>query len=113
MAAHTITEWTPVCRLADLEVDRGKSALVSGQAIALFRTGDGVHALANHDPFSRGSALARGLVGTREGVPIVGSPWHGHAFDLRSGACLDDDHVRVTTYAVRVVGGVVEVGPRP
>lgn len=106
-------EWEPVCRLDDLEVERGAAALVHGQAVALFRTHDGrVYALANHDPFSRASVLARGIVGTRGEVDFVASPMHKHAFDLRTGRCLDDDHVSVASYEVRIDGGVVQVGPR-
>lgn len=109
--------WKPVCRVADLEVERGAAALVRGQAVALFRTRDGgVYALANHDPFSPTTVLARGIVGVRpvdgEEVPFVASPEHRRAFDLRTGACLDDGHVAVTAYEVRVVEGVVQVGPR-
>jgi nitrite reductase (NADH) small subunit len=37
---------------------------------------------------------------------------HKHAFDLRTGRCLDDEHVAVPAYAVQVVEGVVLVGPR-
>ena len=40
------------------------------------------------------------------------SPRHRHAFDLRTGRCLDDEHVSVPTYEVRVVEGVVLVGRR-
>jgi nitrite reductase (NADH) small subunit len=109
--------WTPVCRLAELEVERGAAALVNGQAVAVFRTHDDtVYALGNHDPFSRASVLARGIVGTRdvdgEDVPFVGSPMHKQAFDLRSGRCLDEPQVAVASYEVRVVEGVVLVGPR-
>ncbi|MFZ5846478.1 MAG: nitrite reductase small subunit NirD [Actinomycetota bacterium] len=109
--------WTPVCRLIELEVERGATALVNGQAVAVFRTHDDtVHALANHDPFSRASVLARGIVGTRtvDGaeVPFVASPMHKHAFDLRTGRCLDEEDVAVTAYEARVVDGTVLVGPR-
>ena len=105
--------WTPVCRFEDLAVERGVAALVNGHAVAIFRTcDDQVHALANHDPFSKGSVLARGIVGTRAGVSFVGSPAHKQAFDLRTGQCLDDPHVSVTVYQVRVADGVVQVGPR-
>jgi nitrite reductase (NADH) small subunit len=108
--------WMPVCRVAELEVERGAAALVHGQAVALFRTHeDTVYALSNHDPFSRTSVLARGIVGTKtvagEEVPFVASPMHKQAFDLRTGRCVDDPHVSVTAYAVRVVEGVVLVGP--
>lgn len=105
--------WQRVCPLADLEPERGVTALVHGQAIAIFRTHDDeVFALGNHDPFAKASVLARGIVGTRGGVPFVASPMHKHAFDLRTGRCLDDDHVGVPVYAVRVADGLVHVGGR-
>ncbi len=81
-------DYHPVCCIDGLVVERGAAALVHGQAIALFRTPDGlVHALSNHDPFA-------------------------HAFDLRTGRCLDDATVGVAVYDVRIARGVVLVGPR-
>jgi nitrite reductase (NADH) small subunit len=111
--ARLVEEWHPVCRLVELESERGATALVHGQAVALFRTRDDqVHALGNHDPFDRSSFLARGIVGTREDVPFVVSPTLRHAFDLRTGRCLDDAEVGVPVYDVRVIEGMVLVGPR-
>lgn len=104
-----------MCRIAELEADRGVTALVHGQAIAIFRTHDDeVFALGNHDPFARsaGSGLAKGIVGNRGGVPFVASPVHRHGFDLRTGRCLDDAHVSVPAYDVKVVEGVVLIGHR-
>lgn len=113
----TVLTWTPVCRLAQIEVEGGVAALVEGWAVAVFRThADEVFALSNYDPFSRASVLSRGIVGSRtlggEAVPFVASPMHKQAFDLRSGQCLDDEAVRVPTYDVRVEDGVVLVGPQ-
>ncbi|VXC59631.1 nitrite reductase small subunit NirD [Nocardioides sp. AX2bis] len=106
-------EWQPVCRVAELEVGRGVTALVHGQAVAIFRLAeDEVRALGNHDPYAHASTLAKGIVGTREGVPFVGSPSHRHAFDLRTGRCLEDAAVGVPVYEVRVLEGVVLVGYR-
>ncbi|MFC5727499.1 MULTISPECIES: nitrite reductase small subunit NirD [Nocardioides] len=108
-------EWQPVCRMAELEVERGVTALVHGQAIAIFRTADdAVYALGNHDPFARHATagIARGIVGRRGDVPFVASPAHRHAFDLRTGRCLDDLHVSVPAYDVKVVEGVVLIGHR-
>jgi nitrite reductase (NADH) small subunit len=111
--APVTEEWQPVCRVVELEVERGATALVHGQAIAIFRTQDDlVYALGNHDPFAKASVIARGIVGVRGDVPFVASPSHKHAFDLRSGRCLDDDHVSVPAYDVRIVEGVVLVGQR-
>jgi nitrite reductase (NADH) small subunit len=108
-------EWQPVCGLAELEIGRGVTALVHGQAVAIFRTDDRtVFALGNHDPFVRGASagLAKGIVGRRGGVWFVGSPAHRHAFDLRTGRCLEDAQVAVPAYDVKVLGGTVHVGHR-
>ena len=109
--------WTRVCRVEDIEVEGGVTALVDGLAVAVFRTfEDRVFATSNYDPFSRASVLSRGIVGSRtsgdEAVPFVASPMHKQAFDLRSGQCLDDAAVRVPTYDVRVEDGAVLVGPQ-
>ena len=107
---------TVVCRLDQIEVEGGVCALVAGAAVAVFRTHDDrVYALSNYDPCARASVLARGIVGTRTvagaEVPFVASPIHKQAFDLRTGQCLDDETVRVATYAVHVTAeGTVVVG---
>ncbi|MEZ0577691.1 nitrite reductase small subunit NirD [Nocardioides sp. MH1] len=108
---------TTVCRLDQIEREGGVTALVDGEAVAVFRTyDDQVFALSNYDPFGRASVLARGIVGTRtvedEAVPFVASPLLKQAFDLRTGACLDDPTVAVPTYEVSVEDGVVSVGAR-
>lgn len=107
------SEWHPVCRLDQLGIDRGATALVHGQAVAIFRLADGsVYALGNHDPFAKASVIARGIVGRRGDVPFVASPVHRHGFDLRTGHCLEDVHVQVPSYDVKVEDGVVLIGHR-
>ena len=101
-----------MCRLAELATERGVNALVHGQATAIFRLGDEVYAIGNHDPFARSALLSRGVVGHRGGVPFVASVVHKHAFDLRTGRCLEDHHVSVPAYDVKVLEGVVLVGHR-
>jgi nitrite reductase (NADH) small subunit len=108
---HPEPEWTVLCELARLPVDRGVTALVRGHAVAVFLTEAGqLHAIGNHDPYSRVTVLGRGIVGVRDGVPFVASTEGRQAFDLRTGTCLDDPTVSVPTYPVRVVDGVVQVG---
>ncbi|MEV5200075.1 nitrite reductase (NAD(P)H) small subunit [Streptomyces sp. NPDC053720] len=87
--------WTPVCRYRDLDPGRGVAVLVGprGDQVALFRERGGtVHALANRDPFSGAHVISRGLLGSRLGVPVVISPMLKHAFELRTGRCLDEAH---------------------
>lgn len=113
MTKGRATGWEVVCPVEGIEHERGVTALVHGQAVAIFRTRDDqVFALGNHDPFSRASVLGRGIVGTRGDRPFVASPLHRHRFDLATGVCLDDEHVSVPAYDVRVEKGMVLVGGR-
>lgn len=102
---------TAACRLDQVPVEGGVTALVAGRAVAIFRTFDGnVHATCNYDPWSHASVMSRGIVGSRGDVPFVASPMHKQAFDLRSGRCLDDEAVTIPVFDVHVVDGVVWVG---
>src|SRR5262245_41057392 len=96
--------WFPVCDRADLVPGRGVAALLpDGGQVALFRDrSGGVHAVGNQDPFSGAFVLSRGLLGTDRGRLFVASPMLKQRFDLRTGACLDDDTVRIPVYTVRV-----------
>ena len=95
-APYTAPEgWVRVCALDDLEVERGRAALLGATQIALFLlhgpdgTGGRVHAVSNLDPYSGAQVISRGIVGTRQDVPTVASPMYKQVFDLRTGACLD------------------------
>ena len=106
----TSAAWTTVCRYGDLQSERGAAALIGQEQVALFRTFDGtLHAIGNQDPFTGAFVLSRGIVGSRGEIPTVASPLHKQVFDLRTGACLDDETVAVPVYAVRVRDGLVEV----
>ncbi len=105
-------QWTDVCGYDDLTPERGGCALVGGRQVALFRLWDGsVRAVGNYDPFGGAFVISRGIVGTRGDAPIVVSPLFKHAFDLRTGASLDDGSVRLPVYPVRVRRGRIEVAP--
>jgi nitrite reductase (NADH) small subunit len=103
--------WVDVCPLDHIVPDRGVCALVDGRQVAVFRLshGDEVLAISNYDPFSKAFVLSRGIVGSRGDRVKVASPVYKQSFDLRTGACLDDETVSVRTFAVRVVDGIVQV----
>ena len=112
--------WHSVCRLNELQPGRGVAALLEGRQIALFRVvgrtldrpsgADVVHAIDNIDPISGAAVLSRGIVGDRQGTPVVASPIYKQAFSLESGACLDEPDQRVEVFSVSVVDGWVRVG---
>jgi len=110
---RTGSAWTPVCALADLEVERGRAALIGDRQVALFLLHDGrVHATTNLDPYSGANVMSRGIVGTRGDAPTVASPMYKQVFDLRTGACLDTQGREARTLAVwpvAVDAGVVHV----
>ena len=102
--------WIAVCALADIVPNTGVCALVDGRQVAVFRLDDdSVHAIGNHDPFSRANVLSRGIVGDLKGEIVVASPVYKQHFSLASGQCLEDPGVRVPVFSVRVQDGVVWV----
>lgn len=113
MSRASTAVWSRVCRYDDLTPERGVAALVGGQQIALFRLHDGtLRAVSNRDPFSGTNVIARGIVGTRQGVATVCSPMYKQTFDLTTGRCFDSDEVRLPVYPVRRKEDAIEVGSR-
>ena len=103
-----MSAWREICRVDRMPLERGVTALVDGEQVALFRTADGaLHAIGNLDPFSDAMVLARGVVGSRGDRATVASPMYKQVFDLETGQCLDDPAVRVPVHAVQVVDGIV------
>lgn len=102
-----------VCTVRDLEVERGRAALVDGEQVALFLLADGdVRAVSNFDPYSGAHVISRGIVGTRGSAPTIASPMHKQVFDLRTGECLDPQGrtvVHLPVWPVRIDGDAVIV----
>lgn len=97
--------WIRICDLGDLEVERGRAALVGGEQIAVFLLHDGsVHAVQNLDPYSGAHVISRGIVGTRQDAPTVASPMYKQVFDLRTGMCLETQGKPQETLRVWPVG---------
>ncbi|MEU6643659.1 nitrite reductase small subunit NirD [Saccharomonospora sp. NPDC046836] len=111
MTAMAEQTWVAVCRAESVLRAYGVAALLDdGVQVAIFRTEDDeFYGLSNLDPISGAAVLSRGIVGDVGGVPVVASPIYKERFELRTGRCLDAENVRVTTYPVRVVDGVVHV----
>lgn len=110
--------WVAVCRLDDLQRERGACAIVAGRQVAVVRTyDDELYAVGQRDPFSGAFVMSRGIVGSRgsgdDVVPTLQSPVFKQAFDLRTGRCLDDPSAGLPVYGVRERSGLVEVTVAP
>ncbi|MTE23671.1 nitrite reductase small subunit NirD [Microbacterium sp. ZXX196] len=118
MTATSTARWVRVCRLSDLDVERGRAALIGGVQIALFRLADGtVRAVSNYDPYSDAHVLSRGIVGSKllvdgSEAPTIASPLHKQAWDLRTGAVVEaqgKDDRPIPAYPVAVDDGEVMI----
>lgn len=112
MSSEALLTWVDVCPLDELMVDRGVCVLAQGVQVAVFRVSpnDDLYAVSNFDPIGKAFVLSRGIVGSRGDIPKVASPLYKQNFDLRTGACLDDETISIPTYAVRVAEGLIQVG---
>jgi 3-phenylpropionate/trans-cinnamate dioxygenase ferredoxin subunit len=97
-----------VAALADIPSGRGLPVRFGAHSIALFKVGEGVHAIENECPHA-GSALAGG----RLSGCLVRCPSHGLPFDVRDGCMPGNRDLRVKVYAVRVAEGRVSVSVDP
>ncbi|MGO3327860.1 nitrite reductase small subunit NirD [Gordonia sp. (in: high G+C Gram-positive bacteria)] len=109
-------DWTPACSYDRLQPLRGVAVLLPDHGqVALFRLADdSLRAVGNIDPIGRAAVLSRGIVGDRNGFPVVQSPLKKQAFSLIDGRCLDADGVRVPVFATRIgIDGTVFVANSP
>lgn len=106
----SMSESIAICRLEDIVPNTGVCALVAGRQVAVFRLDDdSVHAIENHDPFSRANVLSRGIVGDLKGELVVASPVYKQHFSLATGQCLEDPAVHVAVFPAWVEGDTVRV----
>jgi nitrite reductase (NADH) small subunit len=103
--------WHDVCPAQLLIPNRGVAALFGEQQVAVFHLmpDDEVYAIDNLDPFSGAAVLSRGIIGSVGDTVTVASPVFKQRFDLRTGTCLEDPDVRITTFPARVHEGRVQV----
>ena len=94
------------------EVAPGAATLVKadGKMLALFNVDGAYYAIDNSCPH-RGGPLADGDLEGR----VVSCPWHAWAWDVTTGANVNNPAVKVACYpvTVREEGLFVDLGPRP
>ena len=104
-AKQAVNGWQDICAVEDIVLNTGMAARIDGRQVAVFRTDEGVFAIANHDPFSKANVLSRGIVGDIGGKLVVASPVYKQHFCLRTGICLEDDTVSVSIWPAQARAG--------
>jgi len=107
--------WEAICDRGDLVAGSGVCALCGTEQVALFYLPDEnppLYGLANRDPIGGANVLSRGILGDVGGELVVASPLYKQHFSLHSGACLEDETVRVEVYPVRLDGDRVLIARR-
>jgi len=103
-------QWFEICRLTELEPEWGEAALINGTQVAVFRLWDDqVVVTTNLDPRTGSAVMARGIVGTRGGVPTITSPLHKEAYSLQTGECFSNPELRLAIHPSRIIDGRVQV----
>jgi nitrite reductase/ring-hydroxylating ferredoxin subunit len=97
-----------VCAVTDIPERRAVITCLSGERVAIFRYDGKVSALSNVCQHQNGP-LGEGRIVN----DCVVCPWHGYEYLPASGASPAPFTEKVPTFNVRVVGGRVEVDPRP
>jgi nitrite reductase (NADH) small subunit len=103
--------WQDVCSADDLQPNSGVCALVEGQQVAIFfmLNDHAVYAIHNFDPIGKANVLSRGVIGDVKGEPVVASPLYKQHFNLKTGVCVEDGHIAVPVYPIRIQNGRVEI----
>src|SRR5690606_2783137 len=100
--------WVDVAAEVEITPSRPAVLRLGRQRVAVLRNDEGqLWAVDDRCPHE-GYPLTQGQL---RGCTLT-CAWHNFKFDLRDGRCLKGDEA-VAVYPVRVVGGRVEVDPRP
>ncbi|EEX92429.1 nitrite reductase small subunit [Vibrio orientalis CIP 102891 = ATCC 33934] len=103
--------FTKVCNIEDIIPGTGVVALVDGEQVAIFRprATEEVFAINNMDPFFQSNVLSRGLIVEHDEQLWVASPLKKQRFNLKTGACMENEQFNVKAYKARVTKGSVEI----
>ncbi|HVU94435.1 MAG TPA: Rieske 2Fe-2S domain-containing protein [Puia sp.] len=97
-----------VCAVSDIAPDRAKVFCIDKERIAVFRSGDILHAIHNVCKHQNGP-LGEGKV--IDGC--ITCPWHGYQYLPKNGQSPPPFTEKVSTYDVEVIDGMVWLDPKP
>lgn len=100
--------WHRVCPAEELTAGWGEAALIGGHEYALFRTPqDRIFATDHRDPRSGSLVMARGIMGSHDGVPTIASPLYKEVYRLDTGECISGAPYELPVHPVRIQDGAL------
>ena len=97
-------EWHELGKIEDFQSGGLRGVLLKGHRLCVGRAGTRYFAIDDTCPHAGGS-LCEGMLDE----DLVICPLHAYGFEIGSGRCLDDEACSVSSYAVRVADGSVQV----
>lgn len=105
MGTCMATELTRVAAIGDIPPGTMRYVEADGLPIALAHTGGTIYAFSDACRHEGGPLSAGALIGE-----TVTCPWHGWAYDIRTGkALVPPVGIRIPTYPVRIIEGDIFV----
>jgi nitrite reductase (NADH) small subunit len=98
-------DFVRVAGVGELGPGQCKVVIAGGMQIALYNV-DGTYYATDNTCGHRSGPLGQGVL---EGK-IVCCPWHSWTYDVTTGICPVNPHVRVKTFPVKVEGPDIHVG---
>jgi nitrite reductase/ring-hydroxylating ferredoxin subunit len=93
-----------VAAAADVTPGAGIVATVNEKEYAVYNLG-GAYCVMDNTCLHRGGPLGEGEL---DGETVT-CPWHGWQYNVKTGACLTKDGLKVNTYEVKVEGGDITI----
>ncbi len=97
-------KWHYCGEAEDFPKDAGAAVLIEKKQIAVFNftRKNEWYATDNECPHKKQMILARGMIGSEQGIPKVACPFHKKTFSLIDGKCFNDDSCSIDTYPIKV-----------
>ena len=92
-----MSRYIKIAGVDDVPRVSGKKIKVNGKSIALFKHKNNIYAIRNSCPH-QGADLADGYISESKVV----CPLHRWSFDLKTGAFVGNENIRIPTYEVKV-----------
>ncbi len=103
-----MADFVAVAKVSEILSGTAKVVVVLGHPVAVFNVDGSFHAVSNVC-LHRGGPIGEGML---DGF-VVTCPMHGWEYDVRTGGNLANPVARLRTYAVKVEGDSILVGPQP